>query len=202
MIPTVQRERPAAGRAAQSTPVLFVPSDVADLRASTLLAVHVLAQGPTTLTASVPSSDAATRALLLARAYGVADRLELRAGKDGHAVDRDPITVDASTVTPAELLDLVPEHLWDDAERPPETHAPLAGRRVAVITNVPIHHKVALLNAMATLLEGAGGTLHVLFTSGVPADRAWMVHNEMRFAYTALPSLDLGRPRGHHMLPR
>lgn len=197
----VRGERPARAQRKQRGSLLVVRADATDVRASSLLAIHALAQGPWELRASLPPSDALARALLLARAYGVEARVHVRR-VDAAAHPPDAVDVDASRATPAALLD----RLLDVAPATPDGERvgrePLAGLRVAVVTNVPIHHKVDLFDTIAARLAKVGATLHVLFTSGVPPDRGWMSAADIRFEHTFLESFDLGRPRGRRMLPR
>jgi glycosyltransferase involved in cell wall biosynthesis len=177
---------------------LVVSDAVRDLRRSSLLAVHVLAQGPRSLRASIPRGEASERCRALARAYGVEERLEVRARAEAAAVD-GVLPVDASASTPASLLARCGAPAAADAAA---LAGSLAGARVAVITNIPIHYRVALFRTLSRRLAAAGASLHVCFTAGVPRDRPWIEPSGLDFEHTMLSGLDLGRGRGRRTAPR
>jgi glycosyltransferase involved in cell wall biosynthesis len=150
------------------------------------LGVHALAQLPDDVRLSVerPLSPHMTQA---ARAYGVEGRIDMTLL--GHAEG-----VQANTL--AELLEgragQDPAVYTDDV---------LAGKRLAVVTNVPTHYRVALFNALALRAEGMGARLRVFFLSRTPSTRTWMETGTMRFEHEFLRGLDLSRDRGRRVVP-
>jgi glycosyltransferase involved in cell wall biosynthesis len=137
----------------------------------------------------------------LAWAYGIDERVEIRPPGATERAGDGTLEVDATRSTPAALCDLFREFPSPPAGRR-ELDALLAGRRVAVVTNIPIHYRVALFNVVAKRLSAVDGALHVLFTCGIPSDRGWISPPEMRFDHAFVTSIDLGRSRGRRMLPR
>ncbi len=191
-----------SGLAEGNTPAeLYVRSDVPHVGTSSRLAIHILAQAPTTLHASLPASDVSNLCLLLAQAYGIDERVEIRPPGATERAGDETLEVDATRSTPAALCDLFRDVPPASAGRR-DLDTLLAGRRVALVTNIPIHYRVALFNVVAKRLSAVGGALHVLFTGGIPTDRSWISAPEMRFDHAFLTSIDLGRSRGRRMLPR
>ncbi len=191
--------QPTAVRAVPT--LFFVPSDARDVHASSRLAVHLLAQSPRDVRASIPVSDATTTCLLMARAYDVEGRLDVRDGDQAGAFPAGASLVDADQTTPASILARFATAASSSPEIRPVGEA-LAGRRVALVTNIPIHYRLALFNLIADRLEQAGASLHVLFTASLPADRSWIVAGDMRFDHAYLDSLDLRGGTGRQMYPR
>jgi glycosyltransferase involved in cell wall biosynthesis len=181
-------------------PVLFVRADVSDISSSSRLAVHVLAQSPSCVRASVPASQVAEVCRLVARGYGVESRLDVRAPKAADPLPADAVPIDAENTTPASAWQRVAEMVGDvvDIEH---NNAILSGRRLAVVQSIPIHYRVALFNAISRRLSSAGASLHVIFTSPVPSDRAWITPGAMEFAATFAHSIDVGRRKGRRLVP-
>jgi glycosyltransferase involved in cell wall biosynthesis len=64
-----------------------------------------------------------------------------------------------------------------------------AGKRIAVVTNLPTHYRVPLFNGIAERLARAGGQLHVLFTSQIKhSTRRWLRHAPIGFEHRFLRS--------------
>ncbi len=165
------------------------------------LALHVLSQSPAGIVACVPSSERARWPLaLLAPALGVRDRVrvygerDLAKGTNAEVVVLDPHDLPA----PAQLLEALgggapPRVIGDE----------LAGARIAIVTNIPTHYRVALFNELHQVLAGCGACLRVFFLSGIPNDRSWIAPGPMGFDHTFLQSIDLGRTaNGRHLLPK
>ena len=151
--------------------------------------VHALAQLPDSVTLELGSAERDSLRLL-AQAYGVEDRVELRNGPhqwrfDG-AADPDP-----AAATMAELV----ESLWPDDAEPAGTErddACLRGHRIAVVTNVPTHYRVPLFNGLGRRLARAGGSLRVFFMDETPAAQPWLASSEeLEFEHEFVPSAAL-----------
>lgn len=179
---------------------IFVRSDVSDVETSSLLATHVLAQSSSLVRASLPEGRAIPMCLLLARAYGVEARLVVRAANQAEALSPDAVPIDALSTTPASAWELITDSAADSDDRLGIDRA-LSGRRLAIVQSIPIHYRVALFNAMAERLSAVGSSLHVLFTSPIPTDRAWISPGEMRFEHAFASSVDLGPRKGRRLLP-
>jgi glycosyltransferase involved in cell wall biosynthesis len=150
------------------------------------LGVHALAQLPDDVRLSVdrPLSRHVTQA---ARAYGVEAKIDMTLLADAEGVQ---------ATTLAELLEgrggQNPAVYTDDV---------LAEKRLAVVTNVPTHYRVALFNALALQAEDAGARLRVFFLSRTPSTRTWMETGTMRFEHEFLRGVDLSRDRGRRVVP-
>jgi len=152
----------------------------------TELGVHALAQLPEDFRVSI-SGPPSHASWLAARAYGVEDRIDtgrLAGGDASHAA------------TLAELLD-------GRGGRDPAayTDGVLAGQRLAVVTNVPTHYRVALFNELAQRADAAGARLRVFFLARTPSTRTWMETGAIHFEHEYLRGLDLSRGRGRRMVP-
>ncbi len=170
------------------------------------VAIHLLAQSPPTLTASLPSTlGNHPRLVRLARAYGVAQRIQIC--KDASPpVDgpHDALVIhEHQTHAPGVLLDLIQPTAPSFAPSPkvPDDGV-LKGHRIAVITNIPIHYRVALFDRLASRLAKHGAALHVLFLSRVPQDRSWIKTPATGFSHEFLESVDVGRHRGRRLIPQ
>jgi glycosyltransferase involved in cell wall biosynthesis len=78
----------------------------------------------------------------------------------------------------------------------------LQGHRVAIVTNIPIHYRVALFERLDQLLAEEGALFQVLFLSGIPADRRWIEPSALSFSHEFVDSYDLGRKPGRRLVPR
>ena len=149
----------------RSTPAGRDPADL----------VHALAQLPDSVALRLRSEEHDSLRLL-ARAYGIEDRVELHDGPqrwdfDG-AADPDP-----AGATMAELV----ESLWPEDDEPAGVErddACLRGHRIAVVTNVPTHYRVPLFNGLARRLARAGASLRVFFMDQPPAAQPWLAPSE------------------------
>lgn len=128
--------------------------------------MHALAQLPDDVTLRLAAAGQARRRLQrLADAYGIADRVYL--GGDCSVADvGEPRTF-------AELLELVCPNAGAASCRD-DDDALLAGHRVAVVTNVPMHYRVALFNELAQRLGRVGAELRVLFLAPGDPARTWL----------------------------
>ena len=167
------------------------------------LAIHALAQLPdrVTLQAEVPSSEARSIALL-ARAYGIDERIEIasvatsrvgRAGSAGRgqviytspgAGSPTPFVPGASSLT--ELIEGL-YHADDEPAALRDGDDALTGQRVVIVVNRPTHYRVALFNRLAERLATFGSTLCVLFTTDLRA-RPWMRPEPMAFEHVGVGS--------------
>ena len=168
---------------------------------ATALAVHVLSQSPVDTIASVPGFQARRWPVaLLAPALGVGDRVHLHSadGRSRRAGSSVVVLDPEDLPTPADLLADVGE-----GGAPPHTAAEhLAGSRIAIVTTIPIHYRVALFNEMQKILSAHGAQLRIFFLSGIPSDRPWIVSEEPLFEHVFLQSIDLGRAKGRHLFPK
>ena len=166
----------------RSTPAGRDPADL----------VHALAQLPDSVTLWVGSAEQDSLRLL-ARAYGVEDRIELRGGRDQWRFDgaADP---DPAATTMAELV----ESLWPEDAEPAATErgdACLRGHRIAVVTNVPTHYRVPLFNGLARRVARAGASLRIFFMDQPPVAQPWLAASEQpAFEHEFVPSARL--PKG------
>jgi glycosyltransferase involved in cell wall biosynthesis len=154
------------------------------------LGVHALAQLPEDASLLVAGSlDPADPALRAARAYGVETRIGVAAVGDARRERERALTL-------AELVE-------GRGGRPPATYADgvLAGQRLAVVTNVPTHYRVALFNELARRAEAARASLRVFFLAVTPSTRAWMEPGTTDFEHDFLRGLDLSRDRGRRVIP-
>ena len=152
------------------------------------LGVHALAQLPDDVRLCVSTSlDPTGPVLMAARAYGVEDRIDVML--DGGAEYEQ-----------AETLAMLVE---GRGGRDPATYADgvLSGQRLAVVTNVPTHYRVALFNKVARRVEEEGATIRVFFLARTPSTRTWMDPGEIRFEHEFLRGIDLSRDRGRRVFP-
>jgi glycosyltransferase involved in cell wall biosynthesis len=161
---------------------IALPADRAEL------GVHALAQLSDDTTLALCGSPAAAGPVwLAARAYGVEDRIETNTADD-------PDDEGAAT-----LADIVEGR----RARDPVVYSDdvLAGQRLAVVTNLPTHYRVALFNELAQRADAAGATLRVFFLSRTPSTRTWMEPGRFRFEHVFLRGFDLARDRGRRVVP-
>jgi glycosyltransferase involved in cell wall biosynthesis len=189
----------AVAEAAQARRLLassrdFDPGDRLDVL------VHALAQLPDDVTLRISGPGAGRAGVeTLARAYGIASRLDFGplGAEDGvlvHPSVRNAatapvgtgvVTRDVSALTIAELVESF--YTRDD---PPSAirraDALLAGERIALVTNLPTHYRVPLLNRVAERLRAAGAALKVLFTATDSGGRDWMCPEPLAFEHERL----------------
>jgi glycosyltransferase involved in cell wall biosynthesis len=136
------------------------------------LLIHALAQLPDAITADFPVADSNRRQLeLLASAYGIRERVSFGLGAKTDQV-LDPLF--ARKITFAELV----EDLSENGDAPRKLRGDddvFRGHRVAFVTNVPAHYRVALLNAIASRLDAASCRFKVLFCTQGIESRPWLV---------------------------
>ncbi len=166
---------------------------------ATALAVHVLSQTSSEVTASIPTSQAGEWPVsLLAPALGVRDRIELHSFRCLRDVGSDMLVLDPLQLpTPAEVL----ADLGQTGAPPHDCSEALAKSRIAIVTNIPTHYRVALFNEMNAMLVQHEALLNIFFLSAVPRDRAWIVSDEISFEHNFLKGIDLGRARGRRVVP-
>jgi glycosyltransferase involved in cell wall biosynthesis len=170
--------------------------------------VHAAAQLPDDVMVTIPAPDGSGGRLSdIAQAYGIETRVQLRAAPD---IPADAITVQPGAAsgrdrgpwldwqvsfpsgekrragTMAELLDAVTE----PNDPPASSRGPdreFAGRRVALVTNIPIHYRIPVLNRVATRVTAAGGEFRVLFAGGGRREhRPWIRHQRIEFDHRFL----------------
>jgi len=148
--------------------------------------VHALAQLPDEVTLELEPEPMEREVVeLLARAYGLEQRLELRdsvgpvrwrfegaslaapdrVGPDDHSR--------GSGRTMAELVD----SLWPrDVEpaTPDRDDSCLSGHRIVVLNKTPSHYRIPLFNGLAERVARAGGSLMVFFLGGNPSTQPWL----------------------------
>lgn len=149
-------------------------------------AVHVLAQLPRTLVLRLPAKLADREEIQdLARAYGVDGQLAF--GDDiADAPEDRMFSACESFAQLAEALsgtDQAPEP-FDDSGSPR-----LADERVALVTNMPTHYRVALLESLDRRLALRGCELRVFFCGAGDTGRPWLVDaNAIDFGHEFLRS--------------
>ena len=111
---------------------------------------------------------------LVARAYGIEDRVRFGDSDAGTRVDASVSPGD----TAAFLASVSP---GGAASARRGDDSVLAGHRVTLITNRITHYRVPLWNLLARRLEAAGCALHVVLSAGRGATSEWMVHDDVAF---------------------
>jgi glycosyltransferase involved in cell wall biosynthesis len=193
--------------APQQVSRLIVPDDSVDPLSAAELAVHLLAQMPPGIAASLPASVRNRRLVRsIGLAYGVDAQVSFRSSSD-RGLDLDGALVFGRNDrrTPADLLASI-------APKGPQSHevprhcapvdAVLNGQRVAIITNIPIHYRSALFEKLDQLLRAERSEFQVLFLAGAPPDRSWIDESTLRFSHEFVGSHDFGRVRGRRLIPR
>lgn len=185
---------------------LIVLDDCSERTLAAELAVHLLAQLPTGITASLPASVGESRLLdLLGAAYGVVERIAVRSSSERQPDADGAMVIDANDDrTPAELLaSIAPELSPIEApRRQPPANAALEGHRVVIVTNIPIHYRLVLFEKLEQQLATEGAAFRALFLAGAPRDRAWIDASALPFSHDFVESYDLGRARGRRLVPR
>ncbi len=151
--------------------------------------LHALAQLPDDVQMADPAPNGDARALrMLATAYGIESRLRT-APVSGRAVPPSP----ASRRAPPSMAELV--RSLDDGEQPASVRRGddgiFAGERIVIVTNLPTHYRVPLLNQLSIRLQNAGATLRVIFTGIWPTSRAFMAPEPIVFDHEFLRSVRL-----------
>ena len=179
---------------------LFVASDPSSTRASAELALHVLAQCADSAFVSLPATLEGDPSIgILATAYAVDSRVHFRSARNSNDSADGAITVDAATETPATLCSRLG---WGAVGEPVFLDRVLEGQRLVVVTNIPIHYRIALFHALDQQLARQGGSLHVLFLAHRPRDRGWIADEPLDFSYEFVGSVDASRGRGRRLIPR
>jgi len=155
-----------------------LPSTDAEIPISADLAVHALAQLPDSVNVEIASSDDVARAMVVARAYGVDNRIDVRlSAGDGKHRPSARFSLDgvARPYGPGSFASLLhdigsttptPTRRGDDRV--------LAGARIAVITNQPAHYRIPLFNGLAERLGAVDASLRVYFLERTPTARPWL----------------------------
>ncbi|HYP48639.1 MAG TPA: glycosyltransferase family 4 protein [Thermoleophilaceae bacterium] len=155
-------------------------------------ALHALAQLPDEVGLEVGCEAPQLRRLgLMASAYGVGGRIELRQSRLPGATwlrGAERIPHDARSSIAETVESLWPAHVesWlgggDDRL--------LAGHRVALVTNLPTHYRIPLFSGLAHRLEAVGASLRVLFLGSSAGSRSWLTsHEPLDFDHTVLPGV-------------
>jgi glycosyltransferase involved in cell wall biosynthesis len=154
------------------------------------LSVHALAQLADEVTLGVPARlDDHSPAMLTARAHRIDGRI---------AALRPGASAPTRGTTLAELTDGQPTR----DPQPHEHDNVLSAQRLAVVTNVPTHYRVALFNDLDARLRAAGAALRVHFLAATPPTRSWMDPGLATFDSHTLRSIDIARDRGRRLVPR
>jgi glycosyltransferase involved in cell wall biosynthesis len=139
------------------------------------LVVHALAQVPDAVTVQLPRKVASRSATeLLARAYGVEDRLSFGSAV---AARSNFARLVAGEATFAEAVEgLAGDERLTTAVRGDDDV--FRGHRIGLVTNFPAHYRVPLFNAVASRLDAAGARLTVLFCAHATRSRPWLEGSE------------------------
>jgi glycosyltransferase involved in cell wall biosynthesis len=202
----------------------FAPEERLDLL------IHALAQLPDAVRLELYGRGPdLPRLQLIARAYGVTDRVKFVPGPGDQAGDgrvvysskrnraaaliraanaltldgaREDIPSPAAVHTVGELVERM---LWTEAPaaslRPND--ALLGGQSIVFITNVPTPYRVELFEGVALRLEAAGASFDVVYQSELAKNRPWLrLERDLRFRHHFLSSIEipLGVRKPH--LPR
>jgi hypothetical protein len=135
------------------------------------LLVHALAQLPDHVTLELPPEFPERVAVeRLARAYGIDNRVSFGPGRGDEPLLQRLIDGEA---TFAEVVEqLAGDETATFSPRGDDTL--LEGERVAVVTNLPAHYRVPLLNAIASRLDTADARFRVLFSARTARSRPWL----------------------------
>ena len=186
------------------------------------LLVHALAQLPDAVTLHL--CDAADEAplRLLARAYGVEDRIAFTNGPDGEGTLVAHVRAKQTSSTNANGV-LLFDPSGDPSEQsdgltagelvgalggnasPSSMHQAddtLASARVAVVTNLPAPYRLPLFKETSDRLGAAGSVFRVFFLGAGENGRPWMNQGAgADFDYRTLKSVPVGRGQRPRMLP-
>jgi hypothetical protein len=162
------------------------------------LLVHALAQLPDSVVVQLPNGLPAQAHLeLLAAAYGVHERLSFGPARGAQVAD----ALLADEISLAELV----EALSEEDNSPASLHSDdeiLRGERVALVTNLPAHYRVPLLNAMATRLHAVECRFRVFFCAQSHGPRPWLTSAEgLEFEHEFLRSVALPIRRRPPLVP-
>ena len=131
------------------------------------LLVHALAQLPEDVLLELDGIGVEEEGIrLLARAYGLEERVAFRQPKPGGR----------GRIGEATLAEVV-EPLWTQDDDPARIRVDLnvlAGARVAVITNIPAPYRIPLFECLAQRLAEADARFRVVFLSRAARGRPWM----------------------------
>ena len=201
--------RQPVGLASTPRPVsrLVVLDVCSDQALASELAIHLLAQLPPAITASLPASIARSRPVQrVAVAYGVGERIEIRPSGGGQVDLEGSLIIDpADGRTPAELLSSMDMESAGSAltrRSSIPVSADLVGHRIAVVTNIPIHYRMALFEKLEQRLAAEGAEFRALFLSRVPRDRDWIEDSTFHCSHEFVESYDIHRGQGRRLMPR
>jgi len=165
--------------------MLIVPDEAPIAKRPDLL-VHALAQLPDDVELQLSAGQPRDRIVLLATAYGVEQRLHFEGGSPRAA--EQVFSAAADTGSMAELLDALGPAGGPVSRRRGRDEL-FAEQRIAILTNLPTHYRVPLLNAMSERLAAAGASLRVFFTAARPWARSWMAPVPLQFDHEFLRSV-------------
>jgi glycosyltransferase involved in cell wall biosynthesis len=138
--------------------------------------VHALAQLPAEVTLDLDAGPGERATLeLLARAYGVEQRLRLSARGEGPPPGFAGAA--AATGAPAASLGELVESLWPAGAHAAVPHGDdslLGGHRIALLTKTPSHYRIPLFDGLADRVARAGGELRIFFLSANPETQPWL----------------------------
>jgi glycosyltransferase involved in cell wall biosynthesis len=158
------------------------------------LAMHALAQLPTSVRLDLGPTSSRAMLDLTARAYGIRNRVAFDDELDADSVRfmNSDGPIDAATLQPHTLGELVerigngsPSVLDDSLD------SVLSGHQVLILTNYPAHYRLPLFEQMSIRLSKIGANVHVLFLAGQAKSRPWLTGSRINFAHETLPSLQL-----------
>jgi glycosyltransferase involved in cell wall biosynthesis len=157
--------------------------------------IHAIAQLPDNVALDLPVAlPDRPRVELLARAYGIADRVTFGSLEEPTTVLRVPLTM-------AELV-----QKSSDPRDPPascrKADEIFAGHRIAHVANLPAPYRIPLFSRMFQRLKNAGAEYRLFFLGTHSRNRPWIgADSEAGFQYEALTSFEVPLGIRHPLLP-
>ncbi len=140
------------------------------------LLLHTLAQLSSEFEVVLPEGlPNRTQLALTAKAYGLENQVSFqRASRAGRAVGPSV----RPDITLAEMVEELSGSGGGDSPHRRGDDEVFRGHRIALVTNLPTHYRVPLLNALAARIARGGGQLRVLFCAQDAASRPWLTDPE------------------------
>lgn len=159
------------------------------------LLIHALAQLSDNVTLELSEQlPGRLRLELLARAYGIMDRVTF-------VSSRGPATAPRLPATMAELI----QELSDQHDPPAACRQEdeiFAGHRIAHVANLPAPYRIPLFSAMFNRLRRAGAEYRLFFQGARARGRPWIgANSDAGFEYETLTSLEVPLGVRHPLLP-
>jgi glycosyltransferase involved in cell wall biosynthesis len=155
------------------------------------LLVHALAQLPDEIRLDLPNDTPCMRSLAtLAESYGVGDRVRFT---------RTPAKGETAVVSAPgegstqETLGEFVEGLYGADDPPASCRTDdrlLAGHRIAIVTNIPMHYRTPLFNQLSVRLAQSDASLRVLLQAAARPSRAWMNPGRLDFDHQVLRTFE------------